>query len=157
MKVHSGLTKVDIDFNITINFTDNDADLIYQKKISGVPLWYYTSVCVVLTTIGINGILLNGLAIRGYIISPSVRTPYNAIVLNLAFAEFMLACFGVPLDVQALVQKGWVYGKDICMITGALTTTSGFVSVSTLCVLSVCRHGSIFRFGNIVGNVDAQH
>ena len=157
MEEHSNLAKFEFenDHNITINIKDNDAENIYVKRISGVPLWYYTFVCVVLTSIGINGILLNGLVIRGFIISPSVRTPYNAIVLNLAFAEFLLALFGVSLDIQALVQKGWVYGKNICMITGALTTTSGFASMSTLCVLSVCRYESIFRFGNIIGNVSS--
>ena len=141
------------DINITIDVMENDPDKIYHNKAPGVPLWYYTSMCVVLTSLGINGMLLNGLVIRGFILRPSVRTPYNALVLNLAFVEFVLAFVGVTLDVQALVQNGWVLGKNICIASGALVTTSGFVSMLTLCALSVCRYGSIFRYGNIAENV----
>ena len=155
MDEHLKLVSVDREgnFNTTINVAQNDLHKIYQNTIAGVPLWYYTFMCVVLASLGINGILLNGLVIRGFIISPSIRTPYNTIVLNLAFAEFVLASVGVTLDVQALVHNGWVHGKYVCIATGALITTCGFVSMLTLCVLSVCRIGSIFRFGNNTENV----
>ena len=157
MDEHLKLTSVDNKghFNLATNVTHYDVDQIYQTKIAGVPLWYYTGVCVVLASLGINGVLLNGLVIRGFVISPSIRTPYNAIVLNLAVAEFLLATFGVTLDVQSLVQNGWVHGKNICVTTGALVTTSGFVSMLTLCVLSICRYNSIFRFGNVTENVSS--
>jgi len=54
-----------------------------------------------------------------------IRTPYNLILINLAVVEFLLAFFGVSMDVLALIQDGWQYGKDLCMAQGALVTTAG--------------------------------
>ena len=54
-----------------------------------------------------------------------IRTPYNLILVNLAVVEFLLAFFGVSMDVLALIQDGWQYGKDLCMAQGALVTTAG--------------------------------
>ena len=54
-----------------------------------------------------------------------IRTPYNLILVNLALVEFLLAFFGVSMDVLALIQDGWQYGKDLCMAQGALVTTAG--------------------------------
>ena len=67
----------------------------------------------------------------------------------------MLAFVGVALDVQALVQNGWVLGKNMCIASGALITTSEFVSMLTLCALSVCRYGGIFQSGNFAENVNS--
>ena len=36
-----------------------------------------------------------------------------------------MACVGIPMDVMALLQERFVFGKEICVITGTLVTTSG--------------------------------
>ena len=54
-----------------------------------------------------------------------VRKPYNLILINLALVEFILAAIGLPLDIFALVKKGWILGKNICIISGSLVTTAG--------------------------------
>ena len=125
--------------------TDFEDD-IYHHEMIKVPLWYYTSFCVVLTSVGINGGLLNGLVIRMFLKNQYVQTPYNNIIFNLAFAEFMMAVVGVSHDVVALTQNGWKLGKLMCVSTGALITTCGFVSILTICTLSICRYESILQF-----------
>ena len=141
--------------DISLNITENTDYQDYEIRIVSIPLWYYTTICVCLTSFAINGILLNGLVIRGFTMNKKNRAPYNLIVLNLTIAEFAIAFFGITLDVQALVNSGWLLGKTLCVATGTLVTTAGFVSITSLCVLSVCRFGSIFRFGNTSENVSS--
>lgn len=119
---------------------------IYIHDMVQVPLWYYTSYCVVLTSVGINGGLLNGLVIRMFLQKAYIQTPYNNIILNLAFAEFLMASVGITHDIVALIQDGWKLGKLMCVSTGALVTTCGFVSILTISTLSVCRYESILQF-----------
>ena len=101
-----------------MNITESDETEIYQTTIAVVPFWYYTIICVIMAFLGINGTLLNGFVILIFSTNHSVRTPYNAVVLNLVFVEFVLACVGVTLDVQAILQHGWVIGKNMCIISG---------------------------------------
>ena len=119
---------------------------IYKHDMVTVPLWYYTSFCVILTSVGINGGLLNGLVIRMFLKNSYIQTPYNNIILNLAFAEFLMAIVGVPHDIVALIQGGWKLGKLMCVSTGAIVTSCGFVSILTISTLSVCRYESILQF-----------
>ena len=122
-----------------------------------VPSWYHTTVCVYLTSLAIIGILLNCIVIISFLSSPLIRTPYNVIVINLAFADFVLASVGVTLDLYSLVQNGWVLGEWLCVASGVVVTTSGFSSILTLCVLAICRYGSIFYFGHITNKVPSYY
>ena len=127
---------------------ENPDDLIYNKVIATVPLWYHTMVCVILTSLAINGMLLNGLVLRYFWNRRKNLQPYNLLLVNLTCAELILASVGIPFDVLALLQNGWRFGKDICIVVGALVTTSGFVSILTICTLAIFGYGSIFRFGS---------
>ena len=54
-----------------------------------------------------------------------IRSPYNLLLINLAFVEFLIAFVGIPLDVWSLIQQEWGLGKNICIISGATVTTCG--------------------------------
>ena len=90
------------------NVSNGFKEDIYIHDMVQVPLWYYTSYCVVLTSVGINGGLLNGLVIRMFLQKAYIQTPYNNIILNLAFAEFLMASVGITHDIVALIQDGWL-------------------------------------------------
>ena len=135
-------------FNGIATALENPDDLIYNKVIATVPLWYHTMVCVILTSLAINGMLLNGLVLRHFWKRRKNLQPYNLLLVNLTCAELILASIGIPFDVMALLQNGWRFGKDICIVVGALATTSGFVSILTICTLAIFGYGSIFRFGS---------
>ena len=112
-------------------------DMIYNQTIATVPLWYHTMVCVLLTSLAINGVILNGLVLRHFWIRRRSQQPYNLMLVNLTCVELILALIGIPFDVLALLQNGWRLGKDVCIIAGTLVTTSGFVSILTICALSI--------------------
>ena len=127
---------------------DKSDDDFYYNSLGKVPLWYYIVTCGVLTSLGINGVVFNSLVLRGFYLNENIRTPYNFIILNLMISELILSGVGITFDVLALVTSGWKFGKYTCMTTGAMVTTSGFVSILTLCALSVCRYKSNFHLGN---------
>ena len=124
----------------------DDIDDIYNKRIASVAIWFHTTVLVTFTILGINGTLLNGLVLRYFWIRRKKQTSYNLTLINLALVELVIATCGVSLDVTSLIKNGWVLGSDICIISGTIVTTSGFVSMLTLCVLSVLGYGSVSRY-----------
>ena len=54
-----------------------------------------------------------------------MRTTFNTLVINLVVAEFMIACYGIPVDFMASWQRGWKMGKVLCQVTGFVLTTAG--------------------------------
>ena len=58
-------------------------------------------------------------------ISIQLRTPANAVLINLTLVEFLMAFVGVPMEVLPLLQDGWGPGKEVCIVTGTVVTTSG--------------------------------
>ena len=123
----------------------NGTNDIYTKQLVNVDLWYHTTVIVFLTTLGINGTLLNGLVLRYFWYRRQNLNSYNIVLINLAFVELLLATIGVSFDVISLIRNGWFFGKEICIIGGTIVTTSGFVSISTLSILSVFGYQSVTR------------
>ena len=57
--------------------------------------------------------------------SIQLRTPANAVLINLTLVEFLMAFVGVPTEVLPLFQDGWGPGKEVCIVTGTVVTTSG--------------------------------
>jgi hypothetical protein len=54
-----------------------------------------------------------------------VRTPFNYLLMNLIFSDTIIAGFGVPVDTVATFQHGWKMGKEVCLATGFILTTTG--------------------------------
>ena len=63
--------------------------------------------------------------LNNYTISIQLRTPANAVLINLTLVEFLMAFVGVPMEVLPLLQDGWGPGKEVCIVTGTVVTTSG--------------------------------
>ena len=45
--------------------------------------------------------------------------------MNLIIAEFIIAGYGLPVDLISSLSYGWKLGKSMCLITGFLLTLSG--------------------------------
>ena len=54
-----------------------------------------------------------------------IRTPFNYLLMNMVFAELIIACFGLPVDFTASWTYGWKMGKQLCIATGFILTTTG--------------------------------
>ena len=116
-----------------------------------LPLWYHTTICVFFTSLAINGVILNGLVLRHFWQRRNILKPYNLLLVNLAFVELIIAVVGVPFDIIPLLHNGWRLGNLACTGTGAVVSTAAFVSILTICVLSVLGYGSVFRLSDKIG------
>ena len=45
--------------------------------------------------------------------------------MNLIFAEFMIALYGIPIDLTSIVLRGYKLGFGMCLATGFILTLSG--------------------------------
>ena len=45
--------------------------------------------------------------------------------MNMVFAEFIIAAFGLPIDFMASFYHGWKMGETLCHVTGFILTTTG--------------------------------
>ena len=45
--------------------------------------------------------------------------------MNMVFAEFIIAAFGLPVDFMASFYHGWKMGETLCHVTGFILTTTG--------------------------------
>ena len=45
--------------------------------------------------------------------------------MNLILSDTIIAGFGVPVDTIATFQHGWKLGRDLCLVTGFILTTTG--------------------------------
>ena len=43
----------------------------------------------------------------------------------MVFAETLIASYGLPIDFAASFNYGWKLGKNLCVTTGFILTTSG--------------------------------
>ena len=46
-------------------------------------------------------------------------------LMNLVFAESIIAGYGIPVDFTASLLRGWKLGRGMCYTTGFLLTFSG--------------------------------
>ena len=50
---------------------------------------------------------------------------FNKMLMNLVFAESIMAAYGIPVDFAASILHGWKLGRYMCYTTGFLLTFSG--------------------------------
>lgn len=61
--------------------------------------------------LGIMGWCGNGVVVYIFIMTPSLRTPSNLLVVNLAFSDFIMMGFMCPPMVICCFYETWVLGK----------------------------------------------
>ena len=54
-----------------------------------------------------------------------IRSPFNLVLINLVFAEFLISVYGIPVDLTCIVQRGYRLGHGFCNATGFILTLSG--------------------------------
>ena len=81
-------------------------------------------------------------------------------MLNLVLTELLVCLYGIPVDMVASMQSGWVMGKKMCVATGFILTVLGryaghnayFNTFSSLLLL----HLSIIDL-NVVAGMNSIH
>ena len=79
--------------------------------------------------------------------SLQLHDDFTTLLMNMIFAELIMALFGVPVNFTAAIQHGWKLGETFCHAHGFLLTLESKYKFSTLLSYSLLystpRHISI--------------
>ena len=64
--------------------------------------------------------------------SLQLHDDFTTLLMNMIFAELIMALFGVPVNFTAAIQHGWKLGETFCHAHGFLLTLESKYKFSTL-------------------------
>jgi len=109
------------------------------------PMGYYLAGLYFLV-IGVVSTIGNGMVLRIFSTCPSLRTPSNMLVMNLAVADFLLMLFLVPeLCFNYLTGGPWRFGEFGCTLHGFTGACCGYSAITTLTMISIDRYNVIVK------------
>lgn len=85
----------------------------------------YCIAAVALFGIMITGCISNLIVIIVIGGTKRLRTPMNAILLNLSVSDFIISSFGTPLSFASAINNRWIFGETLCQIYAFLMTLTG--------------------------------
>jgi len=95
------------------------------------------------------GTIGNCLAVSAVIRKPSMRTPRNMFIINLAVSDLLLCVITMPLTLMEIVTVYWPLGNHVylCKMFGSLQAISIFVSTISITAIALDRyHVRVFKY-----------
>lgn len=108
------------------------------------PLWHKI-LGLVMIILGIMGWCGNGVVVYIFIMTPSLRTPSNLLVVNLAFSDFIMMGFMCPPMVICCFYETWVLGSLMCDIYAMVGSLCGCASIWTMTAIALDRYNVIVK------------
>ncbi|XP_024947873.1 rhodopsin isoform X2 [Cephus cinctus] len=108
------------------------------------PLWHKI-LGLVMIVIGILGWCGNGVVVYVFLMTPSLRTPSNLLVVNLAFSDFLMMIIMSPPMVVNCYYETWVLGPLMCDIYAMVGSLCGGASIWTMTAISLDRYNVIVK------------
>ncbi|OXU26320.1 hypothetical protein TSAR_000720 [Trichomalopsis sarcophagae] len=111
------------------------------------PLWpiWHKLLGVVMIFIGILGWCGNGMVVYIFLVTPSLRTPSNLLVINLAFSDFVMMIIMSPPMVVNCWFETWVLGPLMCDIYALIGSLCGGASIWTMTAIAYDRYNVIVK------------
>ncbi|XP_057329295.1 rhodopsin-like [Microplitis mediator] len=107
-------------------------------------IWHKT-LGIVMIVIGILGWTGNGCVVYIFLITPSLRTPNNILVVNLAFSDFLMMVIMSPPMVVNCWFETWILGTLMCDIYAMFGSLCGCVSIWTMVLITYDRYNVIVK------------
>jgi len=84
----------------------------------------------------------NLVVISSFIRQPTLRTPRNSFILNLAVSDLLLCIVTTPLTLLDIINEHWPLGNSAlsCKVAGGLQAVSVFVSTISITVIALDRY-----------------
>lgn len=92
------------------------------------PLWHKL-LGIVMVVLGILGWAGNGCVVYIFFFTPSLRTPSNLLVINLAFSDFLMMTIQSPPMVINCWYETWVLGESKIFIPNKLEVITVYIKV----------------------------
>ena len=94
---------------------------------------------VLFTTVITLGVVLNSLVILTVLRWPSMRTPCNYLIMNIAVADLLVALVAAPLRIIE-IYVGWPFGEVMCYLISPFQDVFVTVSVITHTTIALERY-----------------
>ncbi|XP_011311423.1 rhodopsin [Fopius arisanus] len=108
------------------------------------PLWHKL-LGLVMIVIGILGWSGNGVVVYIFLFTPSLRTPSNLLVINLAFSDFLMMIIQSPPMVINCWYETWMLGPLMCDIYAMVGSLCGGASIWTMTAIAYDRYNVIVK------------
>ncbi|XP_029775147.1 visual pigment-like receptor peropsin isoform X1 [Suricata suricatta] len=102
-------------------------------------------VAAYLITAGMISILSNIIVLGIFIKYKDLRTPTNAIIINLAVTDIGVSSIGYPMSAASDLYGSWKFGYAGCQVYAGLNIFFGMASIGLLTVVAVDRYLTICR------------
>ncbi|XP_031231335.1 visual pigment-like receptor peropsin [Mastomys coucha] len=103
----------------------------------------HSVIAAYLIVAGIISILSNLVVLGIFIKYKELRTPTNAVIINLAFTDIGVSSIGYPMSAASDLHGSWKFGHSGCQIYAGLNIFFGMVSIGLLTVVAVDRYLTI--------------
>ncbi|XP_046836016.1 rhodopsin-like [Vespa crabro] len=108
------------------------------------PLWHKI-LGLVMIVLGILGWSGNGVVVYIFLMTPSLRTPSNLLVVNLAFSDFIMMVIMSPPMVINCYYETWILGTLMCDIYAMVGSLCGCASIWTMTAIALDRYNVIVK------------
>lgn len=121
----------------------NDTDLLRNDSFScaspSVEGYRYFGVLLG-SAVTIVGTIGNILTVLAFVTDANLRTRFNVLIVNLAFADLLYCTILQPVSVDSYLHLHWRGGATWCRMFGLLLFLSNSVSIITLCLIAMSRY-----------------
>lgn len=121
----------------------NDTDLLRNDSFScaspSVEGYRYFGVLLG-SAVTIVGTIGNILTVLAFASDTNLRTRFNVLIVNLAFADILYCTMLQPVSVDSYLHLQWRGGATWCRMFGLLLFLSNSVSIITLCLIAMSRY-----------------
>lgn len=92
------------------------------------------------SAVTIVGTIGNILTVLAFATDTNLRTRFNVLIVNLAFADILYCTMLQPVSVDSYLHLQWRGGAMWCQMFGLLLFLSNSVSIITLCLIAMSRY-----------------
>ncbi|XP_018351838.1 PREDICTED: rhodopsin-like isoform X1 [Trachymyrmex septentrionalis] len=108
------------------------------------PMWHKI-LGLVMIVLGFMGWCGNGVVVYIFLMTPSLRTPSNLLVVNLAFSDFIMMIIMTPHMVINCYYETWVLGLLMCDIHAIVASLCGCASIWTMTAIALDKYNVIVK------------
>ncbi|XP_016920057.1 neuropeptides capa receptor-like isoform X1 [Apis cerana] len=132
------------------SFYENISDeLKYLEKVRGpkyLSLTLIVPITLTYVVIFVTGFVGNIITCIVIWRNPTMQTPTNYYLFNLAVSDLLFLILGLPFELSVFWQQyPWQWGLGICKLRAYVSETSSYVSVLTIVAFSIERYLAIYH------------
>ncbi|ETN59672.1 opsin-1 [Anopheles darlingi] len=117
----------------------------YWYQFAPLETKWHAALATAVGLLALISIVGNGCVIFIFSSTKSLRTPSNLMVINLAFADFMMMFTMAPPLIVNSYHETWIFGALMCEIYGMFGSLSGCVSIWSMTMIAYDRYNVIVK------------